>query len=181
MPSLSIRTGSLKFALGWLIVLLIRLVPFRPPNVEPTLAVVMPFGKRYDVASSFLFGFLGIAAFDLITGTLGLWTLITGTSYGLLGVGASYFFRTRAANIMNFVGFGVVGTIAYDAITGLTIGPLFYGQSFINALVGQIPFTLMHLAGTIGFSIVLSPLVYRWVVRNDTLEIPLTLQASARG
>ncbi len=39
------------------------------------------------------------------------------------------------------------------------------------AAIGQIPFTLLHLAGTIGFSIFLSPVLYRWVATNDAFEL----------
>lgn len=175
MQKFTLQTGSLKVVTAWLMVFFIRLVPFRPPNVEPMLATVMPFAKAYGVFTSFLFGFLGIGLFDLASGKVGEWTFITGAAYGLLGVCAHYFFRRRAASIKNFLGFGIVGTIAYDAVTGLSVGPLFFGQSFMEALTGQIPFTLLHLGGTIGFSLVLSPLLYRWVVMNRGLEMSVIL------
>ena len=69
-----------------------------------------------------------------------------------------------------FVGFGIVGTILYDAATGRTIGPIFQGQPFMGARTGQIPFTAMHLLGTVFFALVVSPALYRWVVQNDALE-----------
>lgn len=173
MQYLSIKTGGIKFVLGWVIVLLVRLIPFRPPNFEPMLATMMPYSKRYGVIPIFLFGFLGIALFDLITGRTGLWTLITGVSYGALGIGAYFFFKNRKSTIKNYLVFGIMGTIAYDAITGLSVGPLFYGQPFMAALIGQIPFTLMHLLGTVVFSVTISPVVHKWIVSNDTLEIPV--------
>lgn len=172
MKKFSFTYGWLKYVIAWVAVFLIRLIPFRPPNFEPMLSAVMPFGKRYGVVGSFCFGFLGIIAFDAVTSGIGMWTFITAVSYGLLGIGAHFFFKGRKASILNFVGYGIVGTLVYDAVTGLTIGPLLYGQSLASAFVGQIPFTLMHLAGTVTFSIVVSPLLYRWVVRNDALELP---------
>jgi hypothetical protein len=39
------------------------------------------------------------------------------------------------------------------------------------ALVGQIPFTLLHLAGTVVFATLLSPVLYRWVVQNEVFEL----------
>ena len=69
----------------------------------------------------------------------------------------------------NYVLFAVIGTLFYDAVTGLTIGPLLWGQPFMVALIGQIPFTLLHLAGNITFAVVLSPLLYTWVVENKQL------------
>jgi len=171
MPTLSFTTGWLKYVIGWAAVFLIRLIPYRPPNFEPMLAVAMPFSKRYGLVGSFAFGFLGIALYDAVTSGLGMWTWITAAAYGLLGVGAHYYFKHRGATTLNFLIYGIIGTIAYDAVTGLSIGPLFFGQTFMSALTGQIPFTLMHLLGTILFSVTVSPVLYRWVIKNDTLEI----------
>ncbi|PCI29759.1 hypothetical protein COB55_01640 [Candidatus Wolfebacteria bacterium] len=172
MHNLSIKTGGVKFILGWILVLLIRLLPFRPPNFEPMLATIMPYSKKYGMLPTFLFGFIGIVLFDIITGRVGMWTLITGVSYGALGIGAYLFFKKRKSSVTNYLTFGIVGTILYDAVTGLSIGPLFYNQPFMSALAGQIPFTLMHLLGTVIFSLAISPAVYKWVVSNNTLEIP---------
>ena len=172
---LSFSTGWFKFIIGWGVVFLFRLIPFRLPNVEPMLATVMPFSKRYGVLGSFLFGFLGIALYDAITSGWGVWTLVTALAYGALGIGAHFFFKNRDASVKNFLKFGIVGTIAYDAVTGLTIGPIFMNQPFLIALSGQIPFTLLHLAGTIVFSVCLSPAIYRWVLQSETLEIPVII------
>ena len=168
----SFSTGWLKFVIGWVVVFLFRLIPFRLPNVEPMLATVMPFSKRYGPVGSFLFGFLGIALYDAVTSGWGIWTLITALSYGALGLGAHFFFKHRSASVKNFLRFGIVGTLAYDAVTGLTIGPLFNNQPFMAALIGQVPFTLLHLAGTVVFSVCLSPAIYRWVVQEERFEIP---------
>ncbi|MEK7107312.1 MAG: hypothetical protein AAB899_03955, partial [Patescibacteria group bacterium] len=54
-----------------------------------------------------------------------------------------------------------------------TIGPIFQGQPFMVALTGQIPFTLMHLLGTVVFATLLSPSLYRWVVTNESLEVSI--------
>src|SRR3990167_1898559 len=140
-------TGSLKFIIGWAVVFLFRLIPFRPPNFEPMLSTVMPFSKRYGLVGSFLFGFLGIVLFDAVTSGWGSWTWVTAICYGILGIGAHHFFKDRAATARNFVAFGVPATLIYDAVT-MMIGPIFNNQSFTVALVGQVPFTLMHLAGT---------------------------------
>jgi uncharacterized membrane protein len=171
MITFSFTTGWLKFVLGWIVVFLIRLIPFRPANFEPMLATVMPFSKRFGLVGSFLFGFLGILLFDVVTSGIGMWTWITACAYGTLGIWAHYFFKKREATTKNFVVFGVMGTLAYDIVTGLSIGPLFYGQPFMQALVGQIPFTAMHLVGAVVFSVALSPALYRWVLQNETFEL----------
>src|SRR3989339_718637 len=134
---LSFTPGWLRFAIGWGAVFLFRLIPFRPPNFEPMLATVMPFSKRYGLAGSFLFGFLGIVLYDAVTSGWGSWTAVTAICYGLLGVGAHLFFKNRDASVKNFLLFGIPATVAYDAVT-MMIGPLFMQQPLMAALIGQI-------------------------------------------
>jgi len=169
----SIPTGTLKFLIGWTAVFLFRLIPFRPPNFEPMLATVMPFSKRFGLAGSFLFGFLGIVLYDAVTSGWGSWTWVTAICYGSLGVGSYYFFRNRAASVKNFLTFGIPATVVYDAITML-IGPVFGHQSLMVALVGQVPFTLIHVLGTTVFATLLSPVLYRWVIQNESLELSIS-------
>lgn len=159
-----------KYIIGFVVCLLIRLVPFRPANIEPILATQMPFSKAYGKVAGCVFAFLSIVLFDVVTKKVGVWTLITALAYGLLGVWASYFFRKRKSTPMNYAGFAILATLAYDAVTGLSIGPLFFHQTFISALVGQIPFTILHLAGNICFALILSPVIYRFVIQNKHLE-----------
>jgi hypothetical protein len=162
-------TPWVKLAIAWSAAFLIRLIPFRPSNFEPLLATLMPFSKRCNAAVSFAFGFLSIALYDLVTSGIGEWTYVTALAYGALGVAATLYFQNRAATRTNFLAFGIVGTLVYDAITGLTVGPLFHHQSFSLALAGQIPFTLAHLAGTIAFTLVLSPMLYRWIAADEAV------------
>ncbi|MEK7582980.1 MAG: hypothetical protein AAB483_01075 [Patescibacteria group bacterium] len=155
-----------KYLLGWLVVFAIRLMPFRPANVEPLMATLMPYSKKYGWIGGFVFAFFGIVLFDVATGNVGLWTWITGGVYGLIGTGAYFYFRNRPATAKNFVIFSVLGTLVFDAITGLGIGPIFYGQPFMQALTGQIPFTLRHLLGNVVLALFVAPAIYRWVVEN---------------
>jgi len=166
---------SLKFVVGFIVVFALRLIPFRPPNVEPVMATMMPYAKRFGALSGFLFASLSIVLFDLFTARIGVWTLITALAYGSLGVAAYYFFKNRESTAKNYVVFAVFGTLFYDAVTGLTIGPLLWGQSFAVALLGQIPFTLLHLAGNITFAAVVSPALYKWVVSNKKLTVSAAL------
>lgn len=140
---------------GLIFCILIRLVPFRAPNVEPILALQMPFAKHFGKGAGFFFGVLNIVFFDVLTGQVGYWTIITGITYGLVGAIAVYYFKKFNAR-RHYIYFSILGVIFYDAITGLSIGPLFFGQSFMAALVGQIPFTISHVAGSVFFTAGLS-------------------------
>ncbi len=162
--------SGIKFVLGWAVSFLIRLIPFRPPNIEPILAVQMPFSKKFGFLAGFFFAFLNIVLYDIITGKVGIWTLFTAMAYGLLALFSVWYFKTRRRSY-HFAIHALYATVLYDAATGLTIGPLFFGQSFASAFFGQIPFTLYHLAGNIAFGALVSPLIYRWVADNRGLEL----------
>ncbi|OHA00982.1 MAG: hypothetical protein A3C07_05135 [Candidatus Sungbacteria bacterium RIFCSPHIGHO2_02_FULL_47_11] len=162
--------GIPKYIIGWIVVFVIRLIPFRAPNIEPVMATLMPFSKRYGMFGAFIFGSLSIALFDLAVGKVGQWTAITAIAYGAVGVGSGIYFRKRESNRKNYLIFAVFGTLFYDAVTGLSIGPLFFSQPFGEAFIGQISFTLWHLAGNILFALIISPVLYQWVVTNRRFE-----------
>jgi uncharacterized membrane protein len=156
----------IKYIITFVSVMAFRLMPFRAPNVEPIMATIMPLGKAYGGIQAFIFGFLSIALYDSVTSGFGIWTLITALAYGLLGVGATYFFKNRSG-WKNYTMYAVVATLFYDAVTGLTLGPLFFHQSFMMSLVGQVPFTVLHLLGNVSFAIVLSPMIERWMMKSE--------------
>ena len=156
-----------KFFIGLLACFLFRLIPFRPPNIEPILATQMPFTRIYGPVAGFLFGFLSIFLFDLVTSGIGVWTWITSLAYGVVALGATYFFSNREGTALNYGLFAILATLFFDAVTGLTIGPIFEHQPFMVALTGQIPFTLLHLLGNVSFSILLSPSIYQWAGRTS--------------
>jgi len=157
---------QIKYIIIFLSAFAVRLIPFRAPNVEPIMASIMPIGKTYSKLTTFAFGFFSIILFDAITSGLGVWTLVTAIAYGSIGLGATYFFKNRSG-WKNYAMYAVIATIFYDAVTGLTLGPLFFHQSFIQALVGQIPFTALHLLGNVSFAIILSPAIEMWSARKS--------------
>ena len=120
---------------------------------------------------SFVFGFLSIVVYDSVTSGLGIWTIVTALAYGFIGLGAQYFFKNRSG-VKSYLSFAVLYTLFYDAITGLTIGPLFFHQSFSVSFVGQIPFTFLHLLGNVAFAMILSPVIEKWFVKSsDSLAV----------
>jgi uncharacterized membrane protein len=161
-----------KFVLGFIVCLLIRLIPFHPPNIEPILATTMPFSRAYGRTAGFFFAFGSMVLFDLIVGKVGVWTFITAFAYGLVGLSAAYYFRNKKNTAWNYAKFAIISTIFFDAVTGFTIGPIFFGQPFIAAVLGQIPFTALHLLGNVSFALVLSPALYAFVIENKKFESP---------
>lgn len=170
MPVTSVRSGWFKLLLGWALSFALRAIPFRPPNLEPILAVQMPFTRRFGALIGFAFAFLNILLFDLVTGKLGSWTFITAACYGLLALFSAWYFRHRAGTSFQYAIHAVYATLLYDAVTGLSIGPLFFGQSFSEAFFGQIPFTVYHLIGNIALGAIVSPVIYRWVAANPHFD-----------
>lgn len=167
------KKNYFKYITLFIVALVVRLLPFRAPNVEPIMAMQMPLAKVYGSLQAFIFGFMSIVIYDQFTAGLGVWTWIAAFAYGLVGIGSSLYFKNRSSSWKNYALYAVVGTIAFDAVTGLTLGPLFFGQSFTVALIGQIPFTVLHLLSNVSFAIVLSPIIARWVVSSKAVTIPV--------
>jgi len=134
----------------------------------------MPFSKAYGSWIGFAFAFMSIVLFDLATGKTGVWTLITALSYGCIGLWAGRYFKNRSNEATTYASFAVMSTIGYDVVTGLTIGPIFFNQTLVQAFVGQIPFTVIHLIGNVAFAVILSPALYTYILYNNQLE-PKTL------
>ena len=166
------QTG--KFFLAVIFCLLFRLLPFRAPNIEPILATIMPLGRVYGALTGFAFSILSVLLYDLLTGTAGVHTFFTAGAFGLLGFWAGNYFQSRKGTVADYVRFAVVGTLFFDAVTGLLLGPIFYGQPFSAAFFGQIPFTALHLSGNIIFAATLSPIFYRFFIRQREPETSIS-------
>src|SRR3989344_391718 len=146
-----------KFFLALVVCLSVRLLPFRAPNVEPILATLMPIGRAYGALAGLAFAVLSILLYDVVTGTIGLW--------------AAHYFKNKKANKWSYVRFAIVGTFIYDALTGFTVGPLFFHQTFWGSLVGQIPFTMLHLLGNTVFAFILSPAIYDSLIKQRPRDL----------
>jgi hypothetical protein len=160
------KKNYFKILLVLILCLLARLIPFRMPNVEPILAATMPIGRTSGAFAGFSFAVLSILLFDVITGTLGVQTFFTALAYGAIALWSVNYFKKREEKTLDYVRFAIMGTLVFDALTGLTVGPLFFNQSFIGSLVGQIPFTAFHLLGNVAFALILSPAIYHFMIRK---------------
>lgn len=161
--------NNFKIFLIFIGCLLFRLIPFRAPNVEPIMASIMPVGKKYGAIFAFLFGFLSIFLYDSIT-HFGSWTWIAGITYGLVGVVSTFYFKKYKTSAFNFAVFAFFATIFYDLITGVLFAPIFH-QTIFNALILQIPFTALHLAGNIGFALMISPILSKWLSTEKVFSL----------
>ena len=163
-----------KISIAFIVCIAVRLLPppFRAPNVEPLMATVMPFSKHSGALVGFVFAALSMVVFDIVSGHLGLWTLGTALTYGLVGAGAPAFFK-YFSGVRGYVSYAVVATLAFDLVTGVIMGPVLFGQSFAVALAGQIPFTFMHLAGNMAFALTISPLIETWILSAKPASVPL--------
>src|SRR3989344_6863703 len=155
-----------KFSLLLISCLFFRLLPFRVPNIEPITAALMPLSGAYGKFAGIIFATLSVVLFDSLTGTLGVHTFFTAGAFVALAIGAEMYFRGKIGTVSEYVHFAIVGTLFFDAATGLLVGPIFYGQSFGVALSGQIPFTALHLVGNIAFAATLSPVIHHLLIKK---------------
>lgn len=145
------------------------------PNNDPIMAVAMPYAKRKRVWMAMAFPVLAMVLFDCLSAKVGVWTIVTAATYGLLGLGFSILYsrqatRRRRVTALTYLISGVGGVLVFDFITGPVMSSVLFRMSFQQAFVGQIPFTLWHLASVSAYALVVSPLVDRalsWVARCE--------------
>ncbi len=174
------KKNYFKFSVGLILCLLVRLIPFRAPNVEPIMATTMPFSRAYGAFAGASFAVLSILLYDIATRTLGVQTFFTILAYGIVGVWSASYFSAKGGsasggkndnnNVWGYVRFAIIGTLFFDAVTGLTVGPLFFHQSFFQSLIGQIPFTALHLIGNVVLAFILSPAIYKILIKKKEKE-----------
>lgn len=161
---------GLRLVISFGIVFALRLIPGKMPNFEGVMATLMPVSKKYGVITGFMYGAFSIAVFDVATGMVGVWTLVTALSYGAIGAWAAYAFANKKPTTRDFVGFSIIATLAYDAVTGVLMGPILFGGTFTTAFIGQIPFTAYHLFGNILLSVLVAPALLYWF-DSETKEV----------
>jgi uncharacterized membrane protein YuzA (DUF378 family) len=141
------------------------------PNNDPIMSMALPFSRRSSVLTSFAFPFVTMVSFDIVTGFIGSWTLVTGITYGLIGIIFHYYLKNKSdVGMRRYLGCGILGVLAFDFVTGVLATPLMFGMPFMTALIGQIPFTARHLLTTSAFILVITPLLDKQVLLNVHLD-----------
>ncbi len=172
------KENTLKFLINIAIIVGLRFVP-HIPNVEPIMASIMPWSKKYGALFGMTLGFFSIILFDIASKAFSNWSFLTATTYALIGYFAGLWLRNRANSILNYTLFSLFATIAYDLITGIGFGVFLFHQSLTVTLYGQIPFTLSHLIGNTLTSVIISPFIYSYIIENRNLETSVALKKAA--
>jgi hypothetical protein len=166
--------GIFKFVLLMLFCNLFRLLKFIPNN-DPIMGSMLPFSKKNKWYTGALFALLTMVSFDIITGFVGVWTIVTALTYAALGLLFNYIYSKRqkagkTIGLKVYFGSGIAGVLIFDFITGVIATPFMFGMSFEQALIGQIPFTLIHLATVSFFVLIITPILDKNVLMNPRLD-----------
>ncbi len=164
------KLALVKYALSILFCNAYRLLRIIPNN-DPIMGCMLPFAKKDKWWQGALFALLTMVSFDFITMRVGLWTLVTALTYAGLGTGFHlYYKKVGEVKLKHYLGSGVLGVLVFDFVTGVLFGPALFGTSHLQAFIGQVPFTVMHLLTATGFILILTPLFDRTIVSNPALE-----------
>jgi len=140
------------------------------PNNDPIMSALLPFSKQDKWIHSMLFPLIAMISFDLITFKVGYWTIGTALTYSFIGLMIHFYLRNRKASMKTYFGLGVAGILFFDLVTGVIMGPMLFGQNFWIALLGQIPFTLLHLASGTLYIALITPFLDKHVIASKNLE-----------
>ncbi len=159
-----------KYILSIFFCNLYRLFRFIPNN-DPIMGCMLPFARQDKWWNSALFAFITMFSFDLITGMVGIWTLVTALTYAGLGILFHQIYKKKKKiNLKTYLGSGIIAVLIFDFITGPIFSSWMFQMSFEAALIGQIPFTLLHLASVSAFIVILTPLLDVHLVNSKQLE-----------
>jgi len=159
-----------KYFLSILFCNAFRLLRFVPNN-DPIMGCMLPFARQDKWWTAGLFSFLTMVSFDLITGMIGDWTLITAVTYGGLGILFHQLYKNKKKiNLRTYLASGVLGVLIFDFITGPIMYSWMFQMPFETALIGQIPFTLLHLASVSIFIVILVPFLDVHLMNSPLLE-----------
>jgi len=130
-----------------------------PPNVEGLMPFVLALGLVFGPVYGFVNGLLIRALYDGYLSWAGPWTVFTSLSYGVVGLLAGFAGRfKRNWGRLELTALAAGLTLVYDAVTMLAFGAML-GIPFAALVAGQVPFTLVHVAGNVVFVFLFAPVL----------------------
>ena len=142
-----------KYIVGFILTHFYRILRVFP-NSDPLMGFILPAAKREKWWKAPLFAFLAMATFDLISGHLGIWTIITSVTYAAIALSYTFLLKGAKPSLSTYIPAGIAGVIAFDTITGPLMSTFLFSQPLWLSVLGQVPFTLMHIVSA-SFSILL--------------------------
>ncbi|MBI4044266.1 MAG: hypothetical protein HY392_00990 [Candidatus Diapherotrites archaeon] len=147
----------LRYAGAFLACNILRLFRFFPNN-DPIMAFVLPFSRQDKWLYSAFFAFTTMVVFDYFTSGIGIWTFTTAITYTVIAIAAGFYFRGRKkVGMKAYLGTGIAGILFFDFVTGVLFGPTLFGVPLQAAFLGQIPFTLLHIASASAYIALIVP------------------------
>lgn len=130
------------------------------PNNDPIMSCMLPFAKKDSWWKPFLFVVFTMASFDFIVNKVGLWTIGTSLVYGLIALLFYFVFkRLKNVTLRTYLFSGTAGILIFDFLTGPIMSSYLFKMPFSVALLGQIPFTAMHLFSGLAYIFLLVPVL----------------------
>ena len=147
---------NFKYLTGFLVANLYRLLRVFP-NSDPLMGFILPAAKNLKWWKAPLFAFASMFVFDIFTSGIGLWTWVTASTYALIALGFHFYLKEKKSTFKLFISSGVFGVLIFDLITGPIMSSFLFKQTFLIAILGQIPFTVMHLISVVFGIVIISP------------------------
>jgi hypothetical protein len=127
------------------------------PNNDPIMGFMLP-ETRNSMTKAAAFAFVTMFVFDIITFKVGIWTMVTASTYAGLAILFSFFFKKiKKTKISHYLGASTIAILIFDIITGPIMSSIFFSQSLWLTVIGQIPFTLMHLVSGLTWVTIIAP------------------------
>ncbi len=142
-PNPAVLTGSIT------LVALLRVMMAPLPNIEPIMLFAIPLAIVMGPISGFVFAFGARSVSDVMMGSVGLWTIYTSLTYGLIGLICGLLSKLKkewGRLSLTLLSFAMV--LFYDTVTSI-----FFALQFMIpvpiALINMIPFLILHLSSCV--------------------------------
>ena len=130
------------------------------PNNDPIMGFMLPYARKDKWWQALIFPLIAIISFDILTNKVGVWTIGTAVTYGVLGLFFQNIFRKiKTMSLKKYAASSIFGVLFFDFVTGPIMSSWLFGISFFQAFMGQIPFTMMHLASATAFTLLVVPVL----------------------